>query len=400
MRRIFPLMILLTAALACSFSDLPGTIQPGGDAAPSETPRLILATPTAVPSATPTEAPLLAPALATTGLPDIVELHMFSEQRGWAVTPGGILLTSDGTKTWQPLLIPLVDTSSGISAAFLSADTAYILSRQPDDSGLLSVTHDAGQTWQQRPAPFTDGRMSVVGESVYALQSLGAAAGSQPVAVQIIYNDGENFFQPFTHTPGEPEAENSLPMSGDKTGMSFITPERGWVTGSRPVDNEIYFFRSNDSGVTWQAQAILPPPTLGGFMAVSQPPVFFSGDPLNGVLPVDFYPTASGEIQRAFYFTQDGGENWTPAAPLFPAVSAFAFINAQTGWVISAGQLIFTADGGASWSRLPVAFSPSETVISLNFISETTGWLVTQNENFVTNLYQTSDGGYSWTAFQ
>ncbi|GAB4493546.1 MAG: hypothetical protein OHK0031_16610 [Anaerolineales bacterium] len=401
MRRLLPLMVLLAAALACSFSDLPGTIQPGSLPAPSETPRLILPTPTAEPSPTPTpEAPLLAPALTGVSLPQITELHMFSEQKGWAVTPGGVVRTSDGGKSWQPLSIPLVSADAGISAAFLSAETVYILSRQPDGSGLLSISRDAGQTWQQRPAPFSDGRMTVVDETVYVLQSLGAGAGSQPVAVQVIYNGGESFFQPFTHTPGEPEVEGSLPMSGDKTGISFITPERGWISGSRPVDNEIYLFRSDDSGVSWKPQAILPPPDLGGFMAVSQPPLFFRGDPLNGVLPVDFYPSASGEVQRAFYFTSDAGETWTPAAPLFPAVSAFDFINAQTGWVISANQLIFTADSGATWSRLPVAFSPAESVIALDFVSAQTGWLVTQTENFVTNLYQTNDGGYSWAAFQ
>lgn len=399
MRRLFPLLLALGLA-ACSFADLPGTIQTGDLPAPSETPQLILPTPTAVPSATPTEAPLLAPALTTISLPEILELHMFSELRGWAITPGGVLHSSDGTKTWQPLLIPLVDPAASFSAAFLSADTVYILSRQPDESGLLSISNDGGQTWQQRPVPFADGRMTVVDDTIYALQSLGAAAGSQPVAIQVIYNGGESFFQPFTHVPGEPEAENSLPMSGDKTGLSFITPQRGWVTGSRPVDNEIYLFRSDDSGVSWQPQTVSPPPDLGGFMAVSQPPLFFHGDPLNGVLPVDFYPQNGGELQRAFYFTQDGGENWTPAAPLFPAVSAFAFANAQNGWLVSNNQLIATADGGASWSRLPVSFSPSETVITMNFISATTGWLVTQNENSVTNLYQTTDGGYSWMAFQ
>jgi len=397
MRRFSVLLLTLAISLtACSFADLPGTIQTGNLPAPSETPQLILPTPTAEPSPTPTESPLLAPI----SLPEIVELHMFSDLRGWAITPGGVLRTSDGTKTWQPLLVPLVNLSSGANSLFLDADTAYVLSTQPDGSGLLSITRDAGKTWQQRPAPFADGRMTAVGETVYVLQTLGAGAGSRPVAIQVIYNNGESFFQPFTHTPGEPEAEGSLPMSGDKTGMSFITPERGWISGSRPVDNEIYLFRTDDSGVTWRAQAILPPPDLGGFMAASQPPVFFASDPLNGVLPVDFYTQNSSEVQRAFYLTQDAGETWTPAAPLFPAVSAFAFINAQTGWLVSANQLIFTADGGLSWSRLPVSFPPNETVITMNFISATTGWLVTQSENSVTNLYQTSDGGYSWMAFQ
>jgi len=391
MRRLLPLLALLLASLACS---LPGAeIQPQAQPlAPAQT---SLPTPTLTPQPTATQTPLpivtdAAPA------PAFLSLRMFTSQNGWAVVPGNIVRTSDGGKTWQPLLLPLVDlTQTTFSAYFFDENRLVVLSSRAEGSGLFSVSADGGKTWQQMDVLFDSGFLTGVENEIYALQTLGAGMSSQPVAVQHFYNDLTTVFQPFTHTPGEPEPEGSLPVSGNKTGLAFIAPTRGWVTGGRPMEDDLYFFRTDDSGVTWQVQPLLPPEGLGRFMAMTYPPVFFAGDNLNGVLPVDFYPN-DGEVSRVFYFTADGGETWLPTGPLFPQCAASDFINPQTGWVVSQGQLLQTVDSGQSWSRLPVAFNPRESVTLLDFANPTQGWLVTLDDSSTYRLYATQDGGYSW----
>lgn len=391
MRSLLPLLALLFSSLACA---LPAAA-PQPQAQPLAPQQTSLPTPTLTPEPTATQTPLpIVPASAPA--PAFFSLRMVDSLRGWALVPGDILHTADGGKTWQPLLLPLVDlTQATFSLYVFDAQRLSVLSRRGEGQGLLSNSADGGKTWQQLDVPFDSGFMTGVERELFVLQSLDAGMSSQPVAIQHIYNDLTTVFQPFTHTPGSLEPEGSLPVSGDKTGLAFIAPARGWITGGRPMDNDLYFFRTDDSGVTWQAQPLSSPAGVENFMAQTYPPLFFPGDTLGGVLPVDFYQGQDGP-DRAFYFTADGGETWQPATPLFPQPGPYDFINPQSGWVVSQGEILFTADGGLSWSRLPVAFSPRESPTLLDFINPTQGWLVTLDDASTYRLYSTQDGGYSW----
>ena len=72
------------------------------------------------------------------------------------------------------------------------------------------------------------------------------------------------------------------------------------------------------------------------------------------------------------------------------------FIDASTGWAVNSnGHILFTADGGQSWTR------QKETAAYLRcvgFANPLKGWVGTTTA--AKRLYQTTDGGQNWTTVQ
>ena len=124
---------------------------------------------------------------------------------------------------------------------------------------------------------------------------------------------------------------------------------------------------------------------------------------------------ASGRL----YWTRTGGRSWddlTPPDLEARAIAAASFVDAQHGWLalVEAGEagavayaLARTADGGRTWSIAPLAlFAPGDPAalagaVSLYFLDRHTGWLAVRratSSNFrLGSLFQTSDGGDTWT---
>lgn len=70
------------------------------------------------------------------------------------------------------------------------------------------------------------------------------------------------------------------------------------------------------------------------------------------------------------------------------------FINSNTGWLIgNFGKIYKTVNGGNTWTITDTL--PSSALRSITFTTESKGWVGTLNQNSV--LYQTTDGGFSWT---
>ncbi len=106
--------------------------------------------------------------------------------------------------------------------------------------------------------------------------------------------------------------------------------------------------------------------------------------------------TASGRID----VTGNGGKHWSQAADA-NHVAAIDFVESSDGWAITwsnytasgvrFGPLLYTSDGGRTWSKLPV---PSEgPLVTVDFTDELVGYGVTSAGVFLF----TNDGGRSWS---
>jgi photosystem II stability/assembly factor-like uncharacterized protein len=172
----------------------------------------------------------------------------------------------------------------------------------------------------------------------------------------------------------------------------LLSPMHGWLLAGGHV------WWTNDDGVQWSD--ITPP--LGSKVIDG---VFFLNESSAWTV---LHDTAQSGLYVAV--TSTGGKTWSinqlakddqEMNELYGNDAQLSFSDSQNGWLLlrknsssawSRAGLFVTADGGASWSRLPDP--PVNGQIS--FTSRQTGWLV--GGALGDKLYVTQDGGLTWNS--
>jgi photosystem II stability/assembly factor-like uncharacterized protein len=339
--------------------------------------------------------------------PALVHISFQDASNGWGVASdgsGSILRTVDGGTTWLNVTPPgLTGIGFSTTLSVLDPNTAWVLVPNADYfTGKLYHTTDAGLTWTSFDAPFGGARLQFLDLSTgLALADLGAGAGSQGVEMFQSSDGGATWLSVFNNDPNRPDSSNSLPLGGIKNGMTFLDANTGWVTGSRPVDGEVYLFATNDGGVDWAMQNIPLPAGYGAYLYMPQAPVFFGND---GFLPL--MVNLSNTTTFTFYTTHDGGATWigdpTDASRVVPP-GHYAFADSLHGWCWDGGANLYSTSGGAlTWSKIPTNLDLNDRLSQLEFVPGTaggfTGWALTGVDDAGhSQLYKTTDNGSTWT---
>jgi photosystem II stability/assembly factor-like uncharacterized protein len=115
---------------------------------------------------------------------------------------------------------------------------------------------------------------------------------------------------------------------------------------------------------------------------------------------------AAGQL-GSIWATTDGGLHWQlQPTPTKARLESLWFIDQQTGWAVggrgvpytgaSQGVLLFTLDGGQTWSELKRHDLPALRRVQFN--NRTRGWLVGDiSGRYAAGLFTTENGGRSWT---
>jgi photosystem II stability/assembly factor-like uncharacterized protein len=216
--------------------------------------------------------------------------------------------------------------------------------------------------------------------------------------------DGGATWQTVTITSNTtPSRPGSLPFSGVKSGISFISPTTGWITGMMEG-----LYQTHDGGFTWYRQSLPLPDTLPRatpvYFADTGPLLTFAGG--EGIFPVDL-GLSDGRVIPELYHTSDGGQTWQAARTLPVWPDAIIPMDVQGGWVARVQQhkllLYFTFFVGNGTGKIySPALPPSVTRISEpSFDLVGDGWIIGEtNERQSTLLLQTTNSGQTWREVQ
>jgi photosystem II stability/assembly factor-like uncharacterized protein len=327
-------------------------------------------------------------------------MRFLDESNGWGMTGSSVLRTEDGGMTWLDVTPSEVsDFGFGAVGYFFDASHGWLAISNPMDPaepGRLFRTEDGGLNWVESTLPpGMGGRFSFVDPSNgFFMADLGAGAGSNWVGIYSTTDGGATWTPEYVPEPGMPERADALPGSGQKSGMTFLDTNRGWVTGNIPMDNYLYLYNTTDGGRAWSEQSGPVPADFGTVFTESYPPVFFEE---NGVMPVIL---ASNVINLVIYTSNDGGATWTPApAPVANAGRGelVDFVSPTDGFAWATGRFAVTHDAAQSWDTITPSVPFGDNFMAMDFVDASTGWVLTLNADGHSSLYATSDGGTTWT---
>ena len=230
----------------------------------------------------------------------------------------------------------------------------------------------------------------------FALVDRDGAGGSEAVELFQSTDGGATWTSVFHNDPGQPGASDSLPLAGIKNGMTFSDAQTGWVTGSLPVDGEVYLYKTQDGGVSWAKQTVPIPAGYQTYQSLAQAPVFFGK---TAFLPLTFY--LPGRTVLTFYTSQDGGDRWSgdPANAdndLQPGL--FAFADGAHGYVWDGGSSVYITNNGAqTWTGVATNLNLNGKLAQLEFAPFINvipvGWALTRvDETGHSQLYHTING--------
>ena len=400
MRRV-PKILILSIVLgvsACTSEGVAQTSQPETSLAPSSS-SSATSQPTELPPTpypdTPSPAEIDAPLIEA---PALVEIQFFNELEGWAVTETQIARTNDGGLTWYDVTPPdMTATEYSLEIFFLNKDHAWV--QKPDfenfpNSGFLSRTSDSGLTWRTSATPFSDGEISFLDEdNGWMLADLGAGAGSNAVALYQTTDGGEEWDLKYINDPNHPNAKDSLPLGGLKTGIIPLDMQTAWVGGVIYAPGTLYLYRTDDGGSTWLPVTLeLPVGAENSELSIDADQMRFVTANV-GFLVVHM---AGDSTQTAIYVTHDAGDTWTLTPTLLPNDGSFDFLTAEEAVIYNGEQFYVTRDGARTWSTIPPDITFGESFAGMDFVNVSSGWVITVEENHH-SLYRTSDGGATWS---
>jgi len=325
----------------------------------------------------------------------ISHLDMLDLQNGWMITDHNILRTQDGGTTWHNVTPPNASALGfGTGFSFLDSNRGWILvsdQNDPLNHGALYHTVDGGLNWISSSVPFGSGNLKFLDDNNGWLMLIaGAGAGEMPVKFFQTNDGGVNWSQVFTDVPTDPNPNNTLPVSGIKSGFTPVSMHEAWVSGQETAPNIFYLYHSIDGGRTW-SKVDYQMPFTGEATYLTQPPVFF--DSQNGILPM----TAGRDGQATLFLkTTDGGRTWSVSVPVTGA-GQYSVVSPNDLFVWFAGELSTSHDSGQTWTTTTPNLSWDFSTFQFQFLDTQTGWTVTSASDGHTSLYKTIDGGQTWT---
>lgn len=338
--------------------------------------------------------------------------QMLTATNGWGIgreengLVDHILRTLDGGGTWREVTPPeSIDATKGHEAlAYFKDDrsawVAYSLSQPYPVPGnaLIWFTRDGGQTWNSGTLDlsgidefYSPGEISFP-DAQHGWMLAHVGAGMMHDYVVLFYTDDGG--QTWSRL-ADPYTPQTFPMVCCKTGMAFTDATHGWLTGdTHAVEPGIFFYNTDDGGVTWTAVNLNGPAENPGifsdqsFGCGTYSPNFIDAQHGSFLVNCTNYNNLNNK-PTWLYTTGDGGTTW--ASHAMPAMTGhIQMIDPLNGYYI-AGRIYKTTDGGNSWNLvIPVTWDGLPDFIDLDH-----GWIVAKKDDNVA-LVRTVNAAMNW----
>ena len=392
MKRLNSFLFFLVLLTACTTTTVPPTPKP-----PLPATQPVEETPTLAPYADDTPSPPKLD-LPVVDSPALTSVHFVNSLDGWGVTETEIVRTTDGVTAWYNATPPEL-TEAGYSVEMFVLDTNNVWVQLPDyenyyHNGFLYRTSDGGMTWSNINTPFSGSDIQFIdANNGWALADLGVGAGSNAVAIFQTTDGGATWTQKFTNDPNNPNASESLPLGGLKSGIAAVNTQTAWVYGVVYSSGTVYLFRTDDGGTNWISVDLPFPPGAENYeLSIDQDQMKFIS-PNDGFIAMRFTGDA---YQLAVYETHDAGNTWTLTQTLIPGGGSADFVSAEEAVIYNGDQFYVTRDAARTWSIIPPDVKFGEIFAGMDFVNASTGWVVTLDQNNHRSLYKTADGGATW----
>lgn len=288
----------------------------------------------------------------------LAQLHMVTAQVGWAISDQHVVHTANGGQTWQALG-PRIPSEAFVFLVGLNAREAGIIV----EIGMVAPftaqykwSTNVGKTWHAANLPWAHAYplssvQMVTPRDGWILTRTVPEAGSETAVVLQTTDGGARWaaLPSSAFPPNGPNAGNArtephgLTVAFDKNGVTFRSPQVGWVTGGGDYPHEVVFDRTTNGGKTFTVQALSS--IHGQTVGETDPPIFTTSQ--TGWLPVQ---TTDG---RGFERTTNGGQTWLPTPTVFnPRNISWSFVGAHDGWVLAGHRLYRTMNGGGTWTPI------------------------------------------------
>lgn len=331
-------------------------------------------------------------------LPAFTEIRFFNELDGWGLTETYLVRTNDGGITWYNVTPSDVDeTGYTVETLFLDRDHAWM--QKPDfnnfpNNGLLYHTVDGGLTWTISSTPFSGGDLNFTdANNGWMLADLGVGAGSNAVAVFQTRDGGATWTQTYTNDPTNPEAGDSLPLGGIKSGLVSLNEQTAWVGGVIYSPGTVYLYRTDDGGHNWSPVNLdLPAGAENSELGIDEDQMKFVSAK-DGFIALHM---AGESPQTAIYTTNDGGDTWTLTPALIPNTGKSDFLSAEEAVIYNGEQFYVTRDAARTWTTISPDTVFGDSFLTMDFVNLNSGWVITMDAEGHRSLYRTHDGGATW----
>lgn len=299
------------------------------------------------------------------------DLHGWAVGGEWLPQQGSqalVLATSDGGLTWSETRVPSVD---GLTCITLHDGTLWAVG--PENAVLCSA--DGGATWTRKTV--------VAPRQLWGVAFSGTGQG---FAVGSSFDDWEGSEVPVVITTEDGgETWDAVDIDGVDA-----SPVSVWFDG---LDGGIVTYTggmvaSTDGGATWSASAA----PGGRGLTFSDVAISPEGDiwAVGGADGPEGLQTAG--IVRV---SRDGGSTWTtieePVVTAAPLTSVVALAGGQVWAAGHRGQVVHSADGGATWAKQATGIACD---LRVAFADSQRGWAV--GSGLGGTVLKTTDGGQHW----
>ena len=329
------------------------------------------------------------------------DVHMINAMQGWAVNGQRIFTTSDGGVSWNNVSpAHFVDGVDGSGQTdFLNAKTAYAVSIPSGNlkrtEVLIERTSDGGRKWYSTRF------------YVSRAKSKGGVPSSPPDVSHVDFINSQmgwiSLIVPANTgggpTPGEVWVTKDggilwrpaqlHPLVGGSA--YFLNARTGWVfdsTGAIGIPlGETYSFVTRNGGVAWKHQNL---PILPALRMNSQTVLYVRvWPPAQAVTVMEFSSFASSHC--VIYSTIDSGSKWRVSAPatISGQPSAAFYVSPTHGWLFANDLLYRTTYAGNRWI---VVNRSLKNVQTLDFVNQKIGFALSSGK-----LLYTKNGGSTWS---